>query len=195
MCILLATDTHGALPELPLGDIVLHCGDFSSSGTARETRKFIDWFSALPFKHKVKGQVPTFLEFRLRGQCTRDLDHSWAPKPPIRAFPLRFDDQFALLHRSSPCEAALTLAFVCLFAQVFIAGNHDITLDAGLYRESWDSYHRAKEGAGANILLRSCVCLMCHVCVCLIRCLPACLLFFYPILYVRRDLVIVSCYR
>lgn len=50
------SDTHGKhdeLGELPTGDVLIHCGDYSMCGGLKETRLFFDWFSAQPHKHKI----------------------------------------------------------------------------------------------------------------------------------------------
>lgn len=39
--------------KLPKGDVLLHAGDISYTGDEREIHDFIDWFSKLPFKHKI----------------------------------------------------------------------------------------------------------------------------------------------
>jgi predicted phosphohydrolase len=50
------SDTHGHHEELELpdGDVIIHCGDFSRWGTdLDEARTFLAWFAALPFAHRV----------------------------------------------------------------------------------------------------------------------------------------------
>lgn len=39
--------------EIPDGDILIHAGDATYRGSDWEVRKFLNWFSALPHKHKV----------------------------------------------------------------------------------------------------------------------------------------------
>ncbi len=55
MRIVFISDTHNqhrkiALPE---GDIIIHAGDVSGGGTQKEIVDFLQWFSSLPYKHKV----------------------------------------------------------------------------------------------------------------------------------------------
>lgn len=38
---------------LPGGPILVHSGDVSGRGTEREIRLFLDWFSSLPYMHKI----------------------------------------------------------------------------------------------------------------------------------------------
>lgn len=49
------SDTHNCneLIPVPPGDILIHSGDATISGTAEEIRRFNNWFSALPHKHKI----------------------------------------------------------------------------------------------------------------------------------------------
>lgn len=56
MTILHISDTHGfhkQLGRLPITDIIVHTGDFTSDGTDSEASDFIQWFCRLPHKHKV----------------------------------------------------------------------------------------------------------------------------------------------
>ena len=55
MKIVLISDSHGqhhAL-DLPLGDMLVHAGDFSRSGRPHEAQDFLAWFSRQPHRHKV----------------------------------------------------------------------------------------------------------------------------------------------
>lgn len=48
------SDTHSkALPKLPPGDILVHSGDFSMTGTKKEVTKFVDWLKEQPHRLKV----------------------------------------------------------------------------------------------------------------------------------------------
>ncbi|KAH7492255.1 Metallophosphoesterase domain-containing protein 1 [Phytophthora ramorum] len=50
------SDTHAKhrnLRNVPEGDVLLHCGDFTNRGTHNEVRDFNNWLGALPHKHKV----------------------------------------------------------------------------------------------------------------------------------------------
>ncbi|KAF8893323.1 Metallo-dependent phosphatase-like protein [Infundibulicybe gibba] len=50
------SDTHNhLLPEssIPLGDILIHAGDLTQSGTVRELCATLDWLRSLPHPHKV----------------------------------------------------------------------------------------------------------------------------------------------
>lgn len=54
-CLVLIGCTHGYHDQLtpPLGDILVHTGDFSSHGHSNDTIAFLKWFEAQPHAHKV----------------------------------------------------------------------------------------------------------------------------------------------
>lgn len=41
------------LHPIPSGDVLIHCGDFTSMGRLHEIQEFLDWFSSFPHKHKI----------------------------------------------------------------------------------------------------------------------------------------------
>jgi len=48
------SDTHTKTTfKVPDGDVLIHAGDFTYTGTQREVQCFADWLSKLPHKHKV----------------------------------------------------------------------------------------------------------------------------------------------
>lgn len=51
--IVAVSDTHGYNTALPKGDIYIHCGDFSNSGSVPDIVNFCNYLSSLPFKHKI----------------------------------------------------------------------------------------------------------------------------------------------
>ncbi len=55
MKIICISDTHNQHEKLllPEGDCIIHAGDFTDSGTKRETKIFLEWFSSTPYKHKI----------------------------------------------------------------------------------------------------------------------------------------------
>ena len=55
MRLVIISDTHGQHDSLtlPEGDMLLHCGDFSTRGSLNEFISFFGWFKNQPFKHKV----------------------------------------------------------------------------------------------------------------------------------------------
>ena len=38
---------------MPAGDILVHCGDMTNTGTATEIQSFVNWFASHPHPHKV----------------------------------------------------------------------------------------------------------------------------------------------
>jgi Icc-related predicted phosphoesterase len=48
-----AQDCRDMNDLLPGGPILVHAGDVSGRGTESEIRKFLDWFSKLPYTHKI----------------------------------------------------------------------------------------------------------------------------------------------
>lgn len=55
MKIVCISDTHGGhhKMDIPEGDILIHAGDLSSRGTAKEIRRFNNWLEKLPHPHKI----------------------------------------------------------------------------------------------------------------------------------------------
>ena len=56
MKILQLSDTHNRHRQLTNfcpADVIVHCGDFTDYGTEEETLDFLNWFSELPYRHKV----------------------------------------------------------------------------------------------------------------------------------------------
>lgn len=57
MKITFISDTHTKHREmtddLPGGPMIIHCGDVSSRGNIYEIQDFLDWFSELPYTHKI----------------------------------------------------------------------------------------------------------------------------------------------
>lgn len=54
ICII--SDTHNkhmCLGQLPVADMIICCGDFTSIGHAHEIQNFMRWYSRLPFKYKL----------------------------------------------------------------------------------------------------------------------------------------------
>ncbi|KAF6811210.1 phosphoric ester hydrolase [Colletotrichum sojae] len=47
------SDTHNTQPRLPPGDILVHAGDLTASGTAAELRATVEWIKKQPHRHKV----------------------------------------------------------------------------------------------------------------------------------------------
>jgi len=56
MKIVQISDTHGLhrrITDIPEGDVLVHCGDFSHNGTEEEVLDFLNWFIELPHPQKI----------------------------------------------------------------------------------------------------------------------------------------------
>lgn len=56
MRLVLLSDTHNfhlRMPPPPAGDVIIHAGDLTSSGTLEEIRLFFEWFATLPHASKI----------------------------------------------------------------------------------------------------------------------------------------------
>jgi Icc-related predicted phosphoesterase len=54
LCIISDThNKHKRLAKLPDADVIIHCGDFTSIGQSHEIVNFMQWYSKLPYKHKI----------------------------------------------------------------------------------------------------------------------------------------------
>ena len=47
------SDTHNREPHLPDGDVLLHAGDLTKTGSFAELQAQIDWLDRQPHRHKV----------------------------------------------------------------------------------------------------------------------------------------------
>jgi hypothetical protein len=50
------SDTHSRVFPVPPGDVLLHSGDLTNTGTLQETERTMNWINGLP--HKTKMCVP-----------------------------------------------------------------------------------------------------------------------------------------
>ena len=47
------SDTHNSQPDLPSGDVLIHAGDLTQSGSVEEVQATLDWLREQPFHHKI----------------------------------------------------------------------------------------------------------------------------------------------
>ncbi len=47
------SDTHSQYPSIPNGDLLIHAGDLTNSGSRSDIQKTINWLNTLPHLHKV----------------------------------------------------------------------------------------------------------------------------------------------
>ena len=52
MRIVCISDTHGYEPDLPLGDLLVHCGDWSGHGGKSESIRFVQWMNRVKANYK-----------------------------------------------------------------------------------------------------------------------------------------------
>jgi hypothetical protein len=62
------SDTHTLTCNVPDGDLLIHAGDLTNSGTIEELQAHIDWIDTLPHTHKIviAGNHDTYLDPRSR---------------------------------------------------------------------------------------------------------------------------------
>jgi hypothetical protein len=58
------SDTHNRQPHIPPGDLLVHAGDLTQSGSLSEVQKTLDWLNTFPHTHKVvvAGNHDLFLD-------------------------------------------------------------------------------------------------------------------------------------
>ncbi|KAI0765907.1 Metallo-dependent phosphatase-like protein [Trametes elegans] len=53
VCIADTHSAHDRMPPLPPGDVLIHAGDLSQSGSTKEIKRALRWLSAAPHRHKI----------------------------------------------------------------------------------------------------------------------------------------------
>src|SRR6202034_778345 len=58
------SDTHNCQPHIPPGDLLIHAGDLTQSGSLSEVQKTLDWLNTFSHAHKVvvAGNHDLFLD-------------------------------------------------------------------------------------------------------------------------------------
>ena len=51
--IVCVSDTHNYKPTIPDGDVLVHAGDLTQTGTIEEVQQNLDWLQSLPHPHKI----------------------------------------------------------------------------------------------------------------------------------------------
>lgn len=80
------SDTHNSRPRLPDGDVLIHAGDLTQSGTFEELKASVVWLSSQPrpFKIVVAGNHDVLLDPKQDGTGSRTRstagDHSQSPQ-------------------------------------------------------------------------------------------------------------------
>lgn len=90
------SDTHNTQPILPDGDILIHAGDLSQSGSFSEIQSTVDWIKHQPHRHK----------FAIAGNHDLILDSSFSPSSQERRQEISWGDVIYLQHNSVtiPCS-------------------------------------------------------------------------------------------
>ncbi|KAI4149725.1 MAG: hypothetical protein LQ340_004472 [Diploschistes diacapsis] len=67
------SDTHTNTPSLPVGDVLIHAGDLTNSGTVSDIQAQVDWLSALPYKYiiAIAGNHDSFFDPKSRSLSDR----------------------------------------------------------------------------------------------------------------------------
>lgn len=70
MIIDIVSDLHGYQPELPGGDLLLLCGDYTAQSSEKEFLEFIAWLRKQPYEEKIfiAGNHDTFIEAPRHGR-------------------------------------------------------------------------------------------------------------------------------
>ena len=53
VCLSDTHNQHRKMGELPQGDVLIHAGDWTGTGTKKQVTDFIDWFASQPHPHKI----------------------------------------------------------------------------------------------------------------------------------------------
>ena len=121
MRILIISDTHSKHNQIPSKyllntdgsiDAIIHCGDVSSIGRKHEIVDFLEWYSKLPFKHKIF----------IAGNHDFFFDYDW--KPYTVAGQIRFGGLYAGLHTKEEVEETLAL-----YPQVTYLNDTSVEID------------------------------------------------------------------
>ena len=81
--IVLVSDTHGHRPSLPAGDVLLHAGDFTMSGSLKETLSAMEWLGvqATKFEHVIiTGGNHDFFMYHLSRELETEATRAFVQK-------------------------------------------------------------------------------------------------------------------
>jgi hypothetical protein len=65
MNLVMVSDTHGARPSLPAGDVLVHCGDLTHLGSFAELRSEVEWLKSLKIAAVYKWSAGNLEIYRL----------------------------------------------------------------------------------------------------------------------------------
>lgn len=68
--VICVSDTHNKKPEIPPGEVLVHAGDSTQSGTLEEFQTTVDWLDEFPHRHKILigGNHDLLLDPKVVGQ-------------------------------------------------------------------------------------------------------------------------------
>ena len=74
------SDTHNETLSVPEGDVLVHAGDLTTTGTAAEIQTQINWLASLPHPHKIviSGNHDSYLDPRSRSPSDADSTIDWS---------------------------------------------------------------------------------------------------------------------
>ena len=93
---------HHAMADVPNGDVLVHCGNFSTTGSVERTREFVEWFAGHPHRRKVlvAGNHDTSLDADFYDAHWQRLHPTRRDDAALREA-LRSDGRFAYLEHAS----------------------------------------------------------------------------------------------
>ena len=93
---------HHAMADVPDGDVLVHCGNFSTTGSVERTREFVEWFAGHPHRRKVlvAGNHDTSLDADFYDAHWQRLHPTRRDDAALREA-LRSDGRFAYLEHAS----------------------------------------------------------------------------------------------
>ncbi|KAJ6076080.1 hypothetical protein N7499_008061 [Penicillium canescens] len=84
------SDTHTLeWPDIPDGDLLIHAGDLSNDGSAREIQANVDWLQSLPHPHKIAicGNHDSYFDKTKKSQPQPAPPSPPSPHPPPQSTP------------------------------------------------------------------------------------------------------------
>ncbi|GKT51563.1 putative Rho-type GTPase-activating protein 4 [Colletotrichum spaethianum] len=105
------SDTHNSQPRLPSGDILIHAGDLTASGTKDELQRALNWIKDKPHRYKIvvagnhdlclDENFPTSQKGRVPPEAEADLDEDKKEVEGRGDEPLDWGDIIYLNHTSA----------------------------------------------------------------------------------------------
>jgi Icc-related predicted phosphoesterase len=87
VCISDTHNQHDKLGSLPEGDVLVHAGDWTGTGTQKQVISFIRWFASQPHKHKIL--IAGNHEITLDLQAYKDRWYMFHSRHPLQAHEIK----------------------------------------------------------------------------------------------------------